>query len=132
MQNVKAVSYYGIKSGKIDTIYYLLDTMRVPKNDRLVKISGNAYDTDISILCQCLNTSEKNIFLNSQVKRNIVIDKATFKSLKLTTLAALIGFIQNHNTTTFGSNVVYIVQPSNNKYILHRVINISNRGGVVY
>jgi hypothetical protein len=102
---------------KKDTIYYLLDTLKIPVNDRIVTSQkmGNATFTEIK--CPCVNRNDHPWFYSPDSKKKI-FSKDKFRSIKLINLVSLIEIVKNSGDNFNKKYSFFIIEPMNNEYIV--------------
>lgn len=111
---------------KKDTIYYLLDTAKTPKNDRMIWVSNDKTEKIFVIDCPCLRSDgAKPIF---QIRNNPAktIDSEILKSYKLTSISSIIKLaIDNDKGNEFNEKyILFVIQPiENGKYTITRAVN---------
>jgi hypothetical protein len=111
------------KSGT-DTIYYLVDTAKIPVNDRMVKTEweNGGYAKDFIIDVPCLMDHVNPSFICSgSAKAGKVISRSSLHKLKLVNLSTLISLLCIHGAVYTEKYVTYFVEPYGHKYIIHKV-----------
>ena len=86
---------YSQDKTKKDTIYYLVDTLNTPINDRLITVEKDPglVHQFYTIHCACLDESSLPIF-RFNVNYQTVIDTKTFETLKFIELKHLLDFVR--------------------------------------
>jgi len=109
-----------------DTIYYLIDTIHVPKNDRMLEAGTEGLFKYYTIKCACLSYNNKPTFIYKLGSKNLYLKKTS--NYKFISLANLIDLIRRTNYKLFKEKYVTIfVEPENNRFVSKRVFLIEAR-----
>jgi hypothetical protein len=106
------------RSIKKDTIYYLLDTLKTPANDRMVTVQKNGNGQFTEIKCPCLKAHGTPQFL-SRISKKALLTKEKFGVLKLISLPELIQIVSTYDEHFNNKYVMYIIEPKGNNYTLN-------------
>jgi hypothetical protein len=106
---------------KVDTVYYLLNILKTPVNDRMWEVEVDGKFKQYIIQCPCLKYSQSPTFLyRPNIDSGVVIDRKKLSHLKLTSIPSLINnyqkFYSNHE-----SYHIFIIEPFGKQYIYHKV-----------
>jgi hypothetical protein len=113
-------SSYAQNVMKKDTMYYLLDTLKVPINDRMVTLAEKEGDGKFFLIqCPCLAHDEKPQFYY-RISKKISVSKKTFNSIKLISLTSLIEITKKSGNDFRNKYVFYMIEPQNDAYIMHQ------------
>lgn len=102
---------------KKDTIYYLLDTLKTPVNDRMVTVHQNGNGQLTEIKCPCLKAHGTPQFL-SRISKKALLTKNKFESLKLISLPGLIQIVSTYDEHFNNRYMMYIIEPNGNNYLV--------------
>jgi len=109
---------------KIDTIYYLVDTIKLANNKTIeISLENGGYVKDFEFNSPCLVNHIKPVFsygINSVGK---YLTKAGLKKLKLTCTDNLIKLLCQDNRGRLYSEqyVTFFIEPEGSHYIQHKV-----------
>jgi hypothetical protein len=117
---------------KKDTLYYLLDTLRTPRNDQMMvahiftptNSARNAKRVFV-IDCSCLKPDGGNPTFEALVRYEKTVGQEFFNSLRLTSISSVIKHaIDNDSGNKFNEKYVfYVLTPSKSgEYLLSRTI----------
>lgn len=121
---------YTVKSavfarGKIDSVYYLLDTAKTPVNDRMWDIHEENPSLKFYVInCICLAYNSKPSFVfDMSTAKSEVIDKRGLRAIKLVSLSALIEQAKqfSDNKEPEGHQSFFLIEPAGKKYVVHKV-----------
>jgi len=109
---------------KIDSIYYLLDTIKVPANARMWDIHEEYPSLKIySIRCHCLQYDKEPTFVyNIGNEKDYIISKKDLSIIKCVNLTTLI--LKSKQFTAIGFKekyAIFRIEPSGKKYVVRRV-----------
>lgn len=117
-------SFAIIKPQVTDTLYYLVDTTKVPVKDRMMKIGVEANFKFYNILCQCSKDLLMPTFIYSLNKPELTetLSKSKAEELKFISLAELLQMSQQESFDIFNNHhTVFFIEPDGNKYLKHKV-----------
>jgi hypothetical protein len=119
-----SIKTYAQKTGKVTSIYYLIDTAKVPVNARMWDIHMEYPSLKLyTIECPCMQYGQKPTFVyDTSAIRDYVINKKKLSTIKFTSLTVLI--LKSKQITTIGSKgrySIFIVEPKGEKYVVHPV-----------
>jgi hypothetical protein len=108
---------------KIDSIYYLIDTAKVPLNARMWKIeTDNAYKYFI-LQCPCLPSSGKPELTYNMKIEGEVINETEVKTLKTVDIYTLILEAKKFFDNKLKDNyAIFLVEPKDKKFVIHKVV----------
>lgn len=110
-----AQKYYNKK----DTLYYLVDTLHTPKNDRMLEFNSYLRHQFYTINCPCLNNNTKPQF-RTNVNNKININ-SEYTLLKFISLSGLIDFVKKNDTDDFDErHVIYFIENNGAQYTKNR------------
>jgi len=120
-----SVNAYALADIKKDSVYYLIDTARTPRNDRLWDIHEE-YPTIMlyTIKCPCLAFGNRPTFVdNLELKTDEMISTEEFKAIKLTTMASLIEKAKRASIDQKARNncSFFIIERRGGNYVVHKV-----------
>ena len=106
---------------KRDTIYYLVDTIKVPKADRMF-LYGEEGDTyGYRLTCQC-NTWQSDAFFVRRIDaKGLFLKKADFKKYKFITIRELIAIVVKFGNDNIRNHDFYFAEQQEKKFLLYRV-----------
>jgi hypothetical protein len=107
---------------KIDTIYYLLDTAKIPVNDKVWKVSKDSDYQYYTILCPCVQFNGSPTFINVKEQRVQTLSKAQLERIQLTSLPVLIVKAKQFLDSNKKENVFFIIEPAGKRYLVHQMI----------
>jgi len=108
----------------IDSIYYLIDTAKVPANARMWDIYEEYPSFKVYVIkCPCLQYDKEPSFIYDINKiKGQTISKKELKDFKFINLVALILKVKQFTERGFkGEYAIFLVEPTGKKYILHQV-----------
>jgi hypothetical protein len=109
---------------KIDSVYYLVDTAKIPANERMWDIHEEYPSFKVYIIqCPCLRYNNKPSFVyNASEVKDYRITRKQLKALKLINLPALIRKVKQFTAGDFkGKYTIFLVEPAGKGYVYHRV-----------
>ncbi|MGF7080543.1 hypothetical protein [Mucilaginibacter sp. UYCu711] len=105
---------------KKDTMYYLLDTLKIPINDRMITLAEQEGDGKFFLInCPCLSHDEKPQFYY-RISKKISVSKKMFNSIKLISLTSLIEITKKSGNDFSNKYVFYMIEPDNKSYVMHQ------------
>ncbi|MDB5016750.1 MAG: hypothetical protein JWQ84_1582 [Mucilaginibacter sp.] len=122
------------KNQKIDSIYYLIDTAKIPSNAQMWDVHTEYPAFKVyTIKCPCLQYDKEPIFIYDTNKvKGQVITKKDMKTINLINLSNLILKAKQFTNTSFkGKYAIYIVEPNGKRYIYHAVRLLKPRASTV-
>ena len=114
-------------SKKIDSIFYLLDTLKTSVNDRMWDIGIDGQFKYYTIECACLEHGLKPTFLYRLDDMGKVYDSKQIGVLKQSSLINLINSAKKLATVKDKGTSFFIIEPAKNKYVVHKVFLIEPR-----
>ncbi len=112
---------YSQSNNKKDTIYYLLDTLRIPPSDRMINADIAPPNKFFIINCPCLDSGNKPVF-RANMSKTTYINKEEFKRIKLIHLSTLIEIVRKNDNQHFDDKyIVFFIEPHQTKYAKQRV-----------
>jgi len=120
-----AVTGAAYAGGKIDSVYYLLDTTKTPVNDRMWDIhEENPILKFYVINCNCIRYDyEPSFVYDISSTKCEIINKKRLRAIKLVSLSKLIEQAKEFLTDrTQGSRQsFFLIEPAGKKYAIHQV-----------
>ena len=115
-----------------DTIYYLLDTLRVSQNDRMISTEDDAkFQKFYTINCACLNSGNKPVF-RCNITNDVFIKKSEVSSLKFIRLTELISVVEKNDNGHFDEKfAVFFIEPFKRKYVKRRVFFLGGNPNIM-
>lgn len=110
-----------IPSVKKDTVYYLIDTTKVPLKDRMFLVGQEGSLYGYRLTCECNLYHEDFIFSRSVDSKFEQIDRKLLKNIKFISLRELIHIAVKYGTDKIDRTVFYFVEVQNKKYNLYKV-----------
>lgn len=120
------------QQAKMDTIYYLLDTIRTPRNDQMIIVHNNGSEKNnhnaqriFTINCSCLRPDGAMPAFETFLRYEKTINANFFNTLKLASLASIIKLaIDNDTENNFNEKyVLYIISPTKKgDYLMDRTV----------
>jgi len=109
---------------KTDSLYYLVDTINTPVNDRMWEVQSDKINKYYTIKCPCLKNNGKPTFSYSIQKQDIGMNltNKAFKLLNLISLSDLIlksKYIEDNGYER--DDVIFLIERSGKEYIVHKV-----------
>jgi hypothetical protein len=117
-----SINSYAQKSQNVDSVYYLLDTIKTPAKDRIWEIHLEYPSLKIyTIQCSCLAYDSSPAFVYRSNEQQ-TLAKKDIKNFKLISLVKLIGLTKLITTKMLDHKVVFfIIEPHGQNYTLSRV-----------
>ncbi len=115
---------FGQKGMVKDTLYYMVDTSKVPLNDRLVQIEQEGPRITYKITCPCLQFGEYPKFVTGN-KRTEKIDRIS--KAPYTNLSNLLIYIKENSRDFNNKYVMYIVRLLGGSYVKQRAFLLVNQ-----
>ena len=112
------------KLRKVDTVYYLVDTLKTPVNDRMLQTGIDGAFKYYAIKCECLKYDQNPTFIYNRKKteNTSLITEDAFKQINFTTLTQLISLAQQDGGDSFNSrHIAYIIEQDKDGYVKHKV-----------
>ena len=115
---------------KKDTLYYLVDTAKTLKSDRIFSIDTHPRFVFYSVACPCIPSNSGFMFYYSSIKglpdttlkENVDIKKSQIKKMQFLPLYKLIEIVCKEQGHTNINHVIYFIQHMpNGKYISRKV-----------
>jgi hypothetical protein len=107
-----------------DTIYYLVDTIKIPVKDQMLEIGIDGPFKYYSIQCRCLKYNQMPTFIYNinRSKSNDLIKSDKIKTINFTSLSKLISLSQQDGGDSFNNyHVTFFIEHIGNNYIKHLV-----------
>lgn len=113
----------------VDTVYYLVDTAKIPKNDRMVEMGIEGRWHYYQIKCRCLKYGQSPVFAYEvKDQSGELITQKDIKSITLISLASLIEMSRDgEGIKAFNyKHVAYFLEPvpSRDNYMKRKVIQL--------
>ncbi len=116
-----------IGNTKIDTIYYLVDTLHIPIRDRMITHSTTQQYTFYSLKCPCLQAHNLPVF-RTNLSEQTVISKQEYLKYKLTDLSQLIGLVISNDDDHFADRFkIFFLFPSGQNFTRQQVYFLGGR-----
>jgi hypothetical protein len=113
-----------VKSQKLKpnkpNIYFLIDTAKIPPNDRLYKINNTAKYVAFDILCPCFSGQQYPGFMSNQ--KPVILSKGNIKKYNFITLKDFLFKICKEKEGIEKNNNIYFVEKIKNKYYMYLVM----------
>ncbi|WP_179414248.1 hypothetical protein HDF19_16060 [Mucilaginibacter sp. E4BP6] len=114
------------KKTRIDSVYYLVDTLHTPVKDRMwdINVEENSIYKNYTIHCPCLiNGGSPTFFYNIKSKEIAVhITKKELKAIKLIDLSYLILKSKQIEKNAYTRDYqIFLIEPDKKGYIIHEV-----------
>jgi len=107
---------------KIDSIYYLLDTVKTPVNDRIWEIDDEGDFKYYTILCPCLAYGLQPTFFYRVDFGGQIINNTKLKTIKLISVSSLILKAKKFTDSGFkGKYAIFFIEPKEKEFISHKV-----------
>jgi hypothetical protein len=129
-----AIIFFGVLNAsaqedkKVDSIFYLLDTLKTPVDNRMWHIDENSSFKNYTIQCPCLQNNGMPTFFYSVTDKGDTgkaINKKQLKNIKLISLPALIVKAKQLLDTQIISRGFFFIEPNGKKYVVHPVALIN-------
>lgn len=102
---------------KKDTVYYLLDTLKTPVNDRIWNVEIESRSKFYIILCRCLKYNCYPTFIRNVNVAAGTLSKSDVNKIKFISLVKLIDLAGKDGGDSFNNyHVIYFVEPSRGEY----------------
>lgn len=116
---------------KKDTVYYLADTIKTPVKDRILTAETVKDFKFYTIKCYCLTTNYHIVF-RGNISKQLLLNKITFKKIKLISLPQLIELATKNDNTYFDQKfVIYFIEPAGRKYVQQKVFFLGGHNTIV-
>ncbi|MDB5008300.1 MAG: hypothetical protein JWP45_2693 [Mucilaginibacter sp.] len=110
------------KTQKNDSIYYLIDTVKIPLLERVWHVpSDDSQYKNYVLQCPCLKFNGTPTFFYSSKDKGRVINKTELEAIKRISLSALIIKSKQLLDTQVISYLFYFIEPKGDEYIIHNV-----------
>jgi hypothetical protein len=131
---ILCISFYTARAQKarinnIDSIYYFVDTAKIPIKERMMDIGIESTYQYFTIMCPCLKYNTNPTFIYKIKDSGQTIDKAAFDKLNTVTLIKLINLAKQTADLTATTLYIYFFIEKNNddKYIIHKTKLVTPR-----
>ncbi|WP_448703007.1 hypothetical protein ACFGVR_11705 [Mucilaginibacter sp. AW1-3] len=109
-------------SQKIDSVYYLLDTSKIPKNANMWDIGIEHPFKYFTILCPCMQYGQNPTFLYKEDDPGQTITANQLKLIKQINLVNLIQTAKSFTDKGFSiKKNIFLIEANGRKYTMHRV-----------
>lgn len=106
---------------KPDTVYYLVDTGKIPKNERMVEIGLEGAYRYYAIQCACLKYKQNPVFYYESKQKGTSVKK--LKNIKFVSISQLIKLSQEGEGDLFNNkHIAIFIEPEAKGFIKHQVI----------
>ncbi|WP_074487611.1 hypothetical protein [Mucilaginibacter polytrichastri] len=104
---------------KRDTVYYLIDTASVPKNDRMFVVGQEGSIYGYRLTCQCYPWQTDPVFYRRALSKGII--SSNIQDIKLATLRSLISIAVKFGMDEKNEHVYFFIERLNEKLIRYEV-----------
>jgi hypothetical protein len=112
---------YAQKNLKKDTVYYLVDTTRIPLKDRMFDIGIEDHFYYYRLTCQCYPWQTDPVFTYVLERKGSLLTNNEQKKLNLISLRGLINIVVEYGLNRKDKKVFYFIEPKDQSFIMHRV-----------
>lgn len=117
-----------VKTPVRDTIYYFLDTAKIPVNDRIWDIGEEGPFKYYTFQCECLKYNSAPTFIYNLDKQGELINSAEMKKKHFISTVNLLKLIKENDGESFNhKHIAYFIEPFKKRYIKHIVRLIAPR-----
>ncbi|MFI5139843.1 MAG: hypothetical protein ACHQIM_18620 [Sphingobacteriales bacterium] len=107
---------------KIDSIYYLLDTVKIPVNDRIWEIGVEGNFKYYTILCPCLAYGLQPTFFYRMDFGGQIINNTNLRTVKFISISSLILKAKKFTDSSFkGKYAIFFIEGKEKEFISHKV-----------
>ena len=107
---------------KKDTVYYLVDTIKVPDNDRMIEIGIEGDFYCYRLMCQCYPNQTNPVFTYIRHRKGISLTNIQLSKIKLINLKTLIRLAALHGITPKKNVAYFFIEYKNKQPICHEVV----------
>jgi len=120
---LSSVNAFAQENKKIDSIFYLLDTVKTPLTDRMWSVEKSSIYKNYAIQCPCLkNGGKPTFFYDIEGKDSgVLLSKKELKTVKLTSLSTLILKSKLIDSSDRPNYTIFLIEPNEKGYIRHEV-----------
>lgn len=118
---IASVQAWAQKEVKKDTIYYLIDTAKVPIKDRmfLTGQEGNFYGYRLT--CKCYPYQTDAFFTYLRSRKGTEVTKDDLRLLNTINLRELIRIVVQHGLDQVNKTIFFFIELNGQKFIQHQV-----------
>ncbi|MEX8547583.1 MAG: hypothetical protein V5804_08285 [Mucilaginibacter sp.] len=107
---------------KRDTLYYLLDTAKIPINDRMIKITDAPLFKFYYFRCPCLDEGQMPYLIHRTNDKGEIIDSSKINKIKMIATVPLL-YLFHKNYYRFNvEHIVYILEVLPDKKIIKHLV----------
>jgi hypothetical protein len=107
---------------KRDTIYYVIDTAKIPVNARMLDIGVEGPYKYYTIQCPCLEYGQRPNFTYRRDVKDKLMTASQLKSIKQVNLISLIQKAKEFTNKAFTSTYAFFfIEPNGKGYVIHQV-----------
>ncbi|MVN92580.1 hypothetical protein [Mucilaginibacter aquatilis] len=110
------------KSGNLDTVYYLVDTLNTPIHDRMWDVGLENPIYYYSLHCNCYPENTNPTFGYNVKQIGKTITKSELVKMKTINLKQLIDIVTQFGIDRNRKYVFYFIEAVNEKYIINQVV----------
>lgn len=116
------MAFSQVNNTKRDTLYYLIDTAKVPVNDRIVKITDAPLFKFYYFSCPCLDQGQMPYLIHRTKDIGEILSHSKLSKFKLTGTAPLL-YLFHQNYYRFNSeHIVYILEVLSSRKIAKHLV----------
>jgi hypothetical protein len=109
------------QTSKIDTVYYVVDTARVPAKDRLFEIGDEGNAHYYSLTCQCFPGLTDPVFTYVKQRSGQVLNATKMRSIKTSSVSELIKIAARFGSDKILRHAFYFIEPRDGQMIMNKV-----------
>jgi hypothetical protein len=119
--NLKAQSKNSINSSKIDTIYYLVDTIKTPEKERMWNVCVESNTKCFEIECPCLQYDSKPTFTYRLSSPEQDINENQLEKITTVGITTLINIAKGDIGKLHTYPRIIFIEKQDKMYVMHRV-----------
>ncbi|MES2064977.1 MAG: hypothetical protein V4456_23875 [Bacteroidota bacterium] len=112
---------------KKDTIYYFIDTAKIPVLDRMIRVDIANPHKFYTINCPCLSSGSNPVF-RTNINNTTPVNKSKVAKIKFISLAKLIELVRKNDTPYFNDAVtIFFIEAREKIFIQERVFFLGGK-----
>ena len=128
-----AIIFFGVfnasaqEDKKVDSIYYLLDTLKTPVLDIMIHVDIAKPHKFYTINCPCLSSGSNPVF-RTNINNGTPINRSKIAKIKFISLIDLIKLVRENDTPYFNDAVaIFFIEPREKVFIQQRVFFLGGK-----
>jgi hypothetical protein len=104
---------------KKDTVYFLVDTAKVPVKDRMFIITKEEQFMYFRLTCKCYPWQMNPMFTYGWEHEGFFLSKKDFNKIRTISISELIEIVAQYGQDKIKKTIFYIIEPDGKKWRMH-------------